>query len=81
MFLLIPHHRGSSGQKAVKRLCVCPCVALLQRYGEIFVKYQKFSNYICIFCTNDDVLLDRICRKSNAIGHAHLSFEATKFFV
>jgi len=26
MFLLVPAHPGSPGQKAVKRLCVCVCV-------------------------------------------------------
>ena len=28
MFLLVPAHPGSPGQKAVKRLCVCVCVCV-----------------------------------------------------
>ena len=26
MFLLVPAHTGSPGQRVVKRLCVCVCV-------------------------------------------------------
>jgi len=28
--LLVPAHRGSPGQRAVKRVCVCVCVSLSQ---------------------------------------------------
>ena len=29
MFLLVPAHPGSPGQRAIKRLCVCICASVL----------------------------------------------------
>jgi len=34
MFLLVPAHLGSPGQRAVKQLCVCVCVTSLHKFDQ-----------------------------------------------
>jgi len=45
MFLQVPAHPGSSGQRAVKRLCVCMCHVLILLDGQ-HERYPAFAPVI-----------------------------------
>ena len=43
---LVPAHLGSPGQRAVKRVCVCVCVQLIQFTHQLNDESLDFSNGI-----------------------------------
>jgi len=84
MFLLVPAHPGSPGQRAIKRLCVCVCVCVLYNdldgifQSELQTTNDSHKQCVCVLYNDlDGIFQSELQTTNDSHKPSHLTSDHT----